>query len=358
MLYFIVDCRSAALALLVETALPRQDMRTSRSTKGRRWLLAALLLALTACAAGPGPAAPGARPTAGTLRVAIVLPGAIDDRSWSQSGYEGLQLIERELDAQVAFAANVADADAPAALRRFAADGYDLVIGHGAQFYAPAEALAPSYPRVKFAVVGNFPGNNRNLGAINFRNRENAYLVGVVAAMKSRSGRLAYIGGVANTSQLDALDALERGARAARPDIVISPLWVGSWNDEGRAAELAREAVRAGADVLIQNAAGAGRAVLREADAAGVYAIGWVQDQHEHAPGRVLTSAIQRVPVLLREAASLVQRGRWEGKLYRLGIQEGALDLAPSYGLLSDDELDRLAATRAKIIAGQIELGP
>lgn len=323
-----------------------------------RWPLLAVLLALSACAAG-GAAAPMPRPSpSGALRVAIVLPGPIDDRSWSQSGYEGLRLIERELGAQISFAAGVADADAPAAFRRFAEAGYDLVIGHGAQFYSPAEALAPSYPRVKFAVVGNFPGNNRNLGAINFRNGENAYLVGVVAAMKSRSGRLAYIAGVENSSQLEALDALERGARATRPDIVISRLWVGSWTDEGRAAELARAAVAEGADVLIQNAASAGRAVIREADAADVYAIGWVQDQHELAPERVLTSAIQHVPVLLREAATLVQRGRWEGKLYRLGIQEGALDLAPSYGLLSDDELARLDAARAEIIAGRIELGP
>jgi len=321
-------------------------------------LLLAALLALAACAAPSSPRPAAAPQSTRPFKVALLLPGQPDDRSWSQSGYEGLQLIERELGAEVAFKAGVADADAGAALADFAQQQFDLVIAHGAQFYAAAEAVAPAFPRVKFAVVGTFPGNNRNLGAVSFRNGENAYLVGMVAAMKSRSGRVAYIGGVENAGQQEALAAVEQGARAVRPDIVVERFWVGSWSDEARAGELARAALNGGADLLIQNADKAGVAVFREAEQAGAFAIGWAQDQHELAPRTILTSAIQHVPVVLLEAASLAQRGRWEGKLYRFGLQEGALDLAPSYGLLSDEELARIAQAREAIVAGQIAFGP
>lgn len=325
----------------------------------RCMVLLALTVAVAACGA-PGISAPAtpSRPPAATLRVALVLPGTIDDRSWSQAGYEGLSLIERDLGARVAYEAGISEASAAAVFERFAATGFDLVIGHGAQFYTAAEAVAARFPRVKFAVVGNFPGNNRNLGAISFRNAENAYLVGVVAALKTRTGRIAYIGGVENSAQIEALEALERGARATNPAVTVTARWVGGWTNREQARRLADEAIREGTDIVVQNADMAGVAVFEAAQAAGIYAIGWAQDQHDLAPQTVLTSAIQRVPVLLREAASLVQLGRWEGKQYQFGLQEGALDLAPSYGLLSEAELAQVDAVREDIITGQVNVRP
>ncbi len=288
----------------------------------------------------------------------MLLPGAIDDASWSQSGYEGLRQIERDLSAQIVYEVNITDTESAERFRAYAEQGYDLIIGHGNQFYQSAEVIAAEFPRTKFVVVGNFPGNNRNLGTVSFRDGETGYLVGVVAALKTKTQCIAYIGGVENAAQLEAAALVERGAQSIRPTSSLRVLWLNSWTDEAKAAEVTKQQIDSGCDVIIQNADAAGRGVFRAAEQAGAYTIGWAQDQHELAPNTVLTSAIQRVPVLLVNAATLVRRGRWEGKRYAFGLREGALDLAPFRGLLSQDEVRIVQQVREDIMTGKINTLP
>jgi basic membrane protein A len=294
--------------------------------------------------------------TAGAFKVAILLPGAIDDLSWSQSGYTGLVQIQQELGAEVSYQTNVTETNAAQVFKEYAEQGFDLVIGHGSQYYASAEEIAQQFPRTKFAVVGDFPGNNRNLGAVSFRNGETGYLIGVVAALKSKSNKIAYIGGMENQSQQEAAKLVQRGAASINPDAVVSVQWVGSWTDSAKAADLAQKQLQAGADVLIQNADSAGIAVFEAAEQAGVFAIGWAEDQNALAPRTIVTSAIQRVPVLLLNVATLVRRGRWEGKQYTFGMKEGALDIAPFYGLLTKDEEQRVRQIQQDIVTTKIDV--
>lgn len=324
----------------------------------RCWMWIGVLLTMLSATGCVSSSTPAATPPISAFKVALLLPGPIDDASWSQAGYAGLLDIERELGAQTAYRASLIDAEIEGAFRAYAEQGFDLVIGHGSQFYPAAEAVAGSFPRTKFAVVGNFPGNNRNLGTVSFRDGENSYLAGVVAALKSKTGRIAYIGGVENDAQREATTLIERGARAINPNATLSVSWVQSWTDQVTAEQLAAAQVTDGADVLIQNADSAGKGVFAAAQRAGVYAIGWAQDQHHLARGTVLTSAIQRVPVLLLKAASLVRLGRWEGKRYAFGLRDGALELAPFYGLLTPQEEAIVRQMRDDILAGKINTLP
>jgi basic membrane protein A and related proteins len=315
-----------------------------------RWCHVSVTLSFVLALSGCVPRS-SAAPTpvdADPFTVAMVLPGPINDRSWNQSGYEGLQQIERELGAQIVYRAEVPEGEFAAAFRRFAAEGSDLVIGHGNQF-------AAEYPGTKFAIMGSSPGNNINFGAIDLRHDETGYLIGVVAALKTTTNKVAYIGGQENESQRIAIAGLLRGARATNPAVELDVRWIDSWSDAERGRALAREAVQSGADVLIQNADSAGLAVLEEARALNVLAIGWAQDQHAVAPGTVVTSALQRTPTALLYVASLVRRGRWEGKQYRLGISEGALDLAPFRGALSAEQEQLVQQTRDAIVTGKIQ---
>jgi len=319
-------------------------------------LLLLVSIAVSGCRTTP-PTAPSTT-TEGLFKVAMLLPGPIDDQSWSQAGYEALRSIERDLAATVAYEASVPETAFEERLRAFAGEGYDLVIGHGSQFYPAAEVVAQAFPRVKFAVVGSFAGNNTNLGAVSFRDSEVSYLVGVVAAVKTRTNKVAYIGGFTNGSQEDAVRGVQQGLKATNPEVSLAVSWVDSWTDQERARQIAQEHLAAGVDVLIQNADTAGQAVLTEAERAGVYAIGWSQDQHILAPKAVLTSPVQRVSVLLLKTARLVRQGRWEGKQYKLGLQDGAIDLAPFYGLLSPQEERAVQTARDAIMTGAITIEP
>jgi len=218
--------------------------------------------------------------------------------------------------------------------------------------------VAKEFPRTKFAIVGAYAGNNQNLGSLSFADSEMGYLAGVVAALKSKTHKIAYIGGI-DYPELKANAAMiERGAKAINPATVVSINWVGDWQDSAKAIALAQAQINAGADVLLVQVDAAGLPVLTLAEQAGIYAIGTAQDQHGVAPKAVLTSIMQNVPALFLHGATLVQQGRWEGKQYKLGLQDGVQDLAPFYGLLTPDQEQTVKAIRNDIMLGKIDVLP
>lgn len=317
-----------------------------------------LTLILTNCGGTNNPETEPAKTAPGALKVAIMLPGEPNDKGWSQAGYEGIALIEKELGAQVTYKANVSEVEAEKIARQYANDGFDFIIGHGAEFTNSLEVVAQAYPRTKFAVVAGYAGNNKNFGGIGFRADEIGYLSGIVAGLKTKSNKVVFIGGVDYPDLQVNAAAFEQGAKAVNPKVEVSTEWVGSWTDGDKAREIALAQIAAGADVLLANADTAALTAIEEAEKAGIYAIGWAIDQHDLAPETILTSAVQRTPVLFLEAATLVQQGRWEGKQYRFGLHEGAQDLAPFHGLLNTEEEAKISAVRADILAGKIDMTP
>lgn len=317
-----------------------------------------LSLVLAGCGGSNHTAAGSAQAASGAFKVALLLPGEADDKSWSQVGYEGLKLVEKELGAQVAYTANVPEAEAEKVARKYASEGYDFIIGHGGEYVAGFEVVAKEFPRIKFAVVGGYSGNNKNFGALGFRADEIGYLPGVVAGLKTKTNKIAFIGGIDYPDPKTNAEAFKMGARSVNPQVEVSIEWVGSWSDADKAGEIAQAQIAAGVDVLTVNADAAGAGVIEAAKKAGVYAIGWVVDQNDLASQTILTSGIQRTPALYLEGATLVQQGRWEGKQYRFGLQEGVQDLAPFHGLLTPEEEATVKAVRENILTNKIDVSP
>ncbi|MEW5849423.1 MAG: BMP family protein [Myxococcota bacterium] len=313
------------------------------------------LIPVVAMACRGEPSSPPLEPSgASTFRVAMVLPGPIDDHSWSQAGYAALKRVSREQGIPVAHVANVSQARSEAVLREQARQGFDLVVAHGGEFVPAAETVAAEFPQVSFAVMTAYAGNNRNLGALSFRDSELGYLAGVVAALKSRSGKVAFIGGFPYPSTLEVATFFQQGASATHPGMGVALEWVGSWDDEDTARRLARQRMAWGADVLFVMADATALGVVDEAAHAGVYVIASNWDVHAAAPGTVVTSCLQHVDVLLREAVSLVQMKRWEGKQYKFGFREGAQELAPFRGQLTPEQVAHVERVRRDIMAGKV----
>ena len=324
-------------------------------------ILAISILALVSCVSVADSSPPESESVqSGTFQVAILLPGPIDDTGWSQAGYEGLKFIEAELGAQVAYVANASEDEEAQEeiLRQYAGAGFDFIIGHGGEYIAVLERVADEFPQTQFAVVTGYAGNNRNLGALSIRADETGYLSGVVAALKTKTNKVAYIGGEVYPSTTEEATAFEKGVKDTNPAAEVLIDWVGSWSDQDKGREVALAQVAAGADVLAIDADIAGLAALEVAESEGVYAIGWVQDQHDLAPNAVLTSVIQQMSIRLLRGAVLVQQGRWEGKQYKFGLQEGVTGLAPFYGMLTPEEEEIINQVREDIITGKIETLP
>jgi basic membrane protein A and related proteins len=300
-----------------------------------------------------------APPKTSNFKVAMVLPATINDGSWSQAGYEGLQLIEKELGAQIAYTENageLSDPEKEKVFEKYAKDGFDFVIGHGGEFLAGVEAVAIEYPRIKFSATTNCAGNNINQGCLSIRSGELGYLTGVIAAMKTKTNKVAFLGGVDYAHMKERAMLFERGAKSINPKIEVQIDWLGNWTDKEKIKTIAQKQLESGVDVISISAEPAEESVFPLAQEKGFWMIGWDRDRSNLAPDRVITSAIQNIPQLMLKGAILAQTGRWQGKQYKLGIEDGVQELAPFRGLLTPEQEAKIKAITEDILTDKIDV--
>jgi basic membrane protein A and related proteins len=229
------------------------------------------------------------------------------------------------------------------------------VIGHGGEFLEVIEEVATEFPRTKFSVTTNCSGNNINQGCLSFRGEELGYLAGAIAALKTKTKIVGFIGGVDYPHMKARAILFERGAKSINPDITVKVDWIGSWTEKDRAKATAQKHVDAGVDVISISAEPAEEVVFPMAKEKGFYLIGWQLDRYNLAPDRVITSAIQDVPKLMLQGAVLVQKGRWEGKQYKFGITEGVQEIAPFRGALTPAEESLVKTITEDILTDKID---
>lgn len=321
--------------------------------------IAAFTLAISCSSTTPDtPDTPAA--TAGKLRVAMITTGEPDDGSWSQAGYEGLKLIEKEFNAEVAFTSSVADEDGEIYLRQYAEEGYDFIIGHSGGYITGAEKVADEFPRTKFALVTTYPGNNRNLGAVAFRSGEAGYLAGVLAAMTTESNKVAYLVGYDYPVYQEEAELFRKGALAINPDLEVATEFLQTWTDGEKGKAVMMGLAEQGFDRFAVNADEAGIEAIKAVTTAyeNVKVVGWTTDQYELAPDHIMTSMLQDIPKLVLNSADLLQQGKWEGKLYKFGLKEGIYSVAPFRGTLTAEQEAQFEDIKAQVIAGEIDISP
>ncbi|NER32504.1 MAG: BMP family ABC transporter substrate-binding protein [Oscillatoria sp. SIO1A7] len=328
-------------------------------------MLALLVCIPIACVGNNGDRLPATSPEAARdFRVAIVLPEAIDADPWSKAGYEGLKLIETELGAEVAYAEGIErknPEEIKKIFRQYAFEGFDFIIGHGSEHLTlPAlEVAAKEFPRSKFAAIGGGgSGNNHNLGVLEARYGELGYLAGVVAALKTKTNKIGYIGGFDYATLQEEAALLERGAKATKPAVEVAIRWLGGWTDAAKAETIARELMASGVDLFVLHGDPATQPLYPILAKAGIAIIGWNTDQKERSPDAVITSGVLKIPELLLVGATLVREGRWEGRKYRLGLREGVLELAPFRGALTPEEEALVQRAKDEILLGKIDVMP
>lgn len=295
------------------------------------------------------------KPKKSDFQIAMILPGALSEDPWSQAGHRGLLLIEKELGAEIAYTEKVAGKDTDI-FRRYAEAKYDLVIGQGGEYAETAMAVAKEFPRIKFAIFGNHPGNNENFGALGFKYEEQGYMLGVMAAIKSRSQKVTIIGGEPLPHMLITSDFFIKGAKSIQPNIQATAKWINSWTDVVKAEQLAMEAIQAGYDVLVGNVDAGNAKIFQLAEKYGVYGISAVNDAYDIAPKAVVGSLVQEIPLVLLKGATIVRQGRWEGKQYRFGFQEGINTLAPFRGGFTSEQQAQIESILQDILTGKIDL--
>src|SRR5690606_34778665 len=180
--------------------------------------LRAIVLLLVACAGE----APRQRET---LRVALVTPGSINDAAWNAGAYAGLQRIRDSLFADVSHVEARTPGEQEEALRTYAAQGYDVVFGHGFEFQQPAERVSREFPATVFAITSGHRVEG-NVVPLVFRFHEATYLVGMVAGTLTRSNRIGFVGGMELPPVVLGYRGWVQGARAVNPAVDTRVAWL------------------------------------------------------------------------------------------------------------------------------------
>ncbi len=285
------------------------------------------------------------------------------DKSFNEAAFNGAQRWAEETGGKFLEIELQSEAQREQALRRFAESGANPVITTGFAFADPVNSVAGDYPDTKFVNIdGWLPEVPANVQLIGFQEHQGSYLVGMLAAMASKSGTIGFIGGMDIPLIRHFGCGYAQGAKAVNPDINIVANMTGTtptaWNDPVKGSELTKAQISQGADVIYAAAGGTGVGVLQTAADEDILSIGVDSNQNHLHPGKVLTSMLKRVDVAVYDsmkAGDMMETGGFT----TLGLAEDGVGYAMdehNASLVSADMQAAVDDARAKIIDGSLEV--
>jgi basic membrane protein A and related proteins len=253
------------------------------------------------------------------LRVALLTPGPISDRSWNGGAYEGLMRIRDSLGASVSHIQTKTPAEFEENFRQYGAQGYTIVFGHGFEFQDAATRVAPEFPKTIYITTsGNTKGPN--LAGIRFAFEEPSYLAGMLAGLMTKSNAIAAIGGTELPPVKSSFEAFRAGAVATNDRVRFTSSYIGNWDDASAGKEATLAQIANGADIIFQNADAAGLGVFQAARESGkAYIIGSNADQNSVAPEVTLGSVVIDLPHAFLLVAREIHDGSFAPRVISLG---------------------------------------
>jgi basic membrane protein A and related proteins len=274
---------------------------------------------------------------AGSTFAQDIKPGVIYDlggkfdKSFNEGVFNGASKFKTETGIDFKEYEMQNDGQREQALRRFASDGISPIVVAGFMNATTIEKIGKEFPDTKFTLIDavvELP----NVQSIVFKEQEGSYLVGVLAAMASKSGTVGFVGGMDIPLISRFGCGYAQGVKAAKADAKVLANMTGTtpeaWNNPVKGGELAKAQMDQGADVIYAAAGATGLGVLRTAADAGKLAIGVDSNQNGLHPGKVLTSMLKRVDVAAYKSFTDAKAGTWKGGVQVLGLAEGGVDWA------------------------------
>lgn len=295
------------------------------------------------------------------LKPAVIFDlGGKFDKSFNEASWTGAERFKEETGIEYRDFELQSDAQREQALRRFASQGHAPIIVAGFSWGQAMKAVAPEFPDTNFAIIDSFV-DLPNVRSVNFMEHEGSYLVGILSAMKSESGKIGFVGGMDIPLIRAFACGYRQGATATVDGIEIFENMTGTtgaaWRDPVKGGELARSQIGRGADVVYHAAGGTGLGVLQAAADAGVLGVGVDKNQNHLHPGSVLTSMLKRVDVAVYNAMMDEKNGTFSAGLSVLGLADGGVGIAiddNNRDLITAEMQAAVDAAAAAIIAGDI----
>ncbi|NUQ36483.1 MAG: BMP family protein [Caldilineales bacterium] len=316
------------------------------------FLSLALLGLLVGCA--PVAAPPEPAKEAPPAKVAMLMAVSCDDSGWGTPGCEGIKQAATKYGIEYSISEKVAIADAEAAVRDYAARGYNLIIGHGFQYGDAIGVVAPDFPDTSFAIYAGY-AEGQNITPIDPKNHENGYLAGIVAGHLTKSKVIGSIGGFDIPTVVRVLEGYCLGAQSVDPSIRCIYNYPGNWADVQKGAEAAQAMMDAGADVFFHDASLTGVGMLQAATEAGKYGIGFGTCQDAIHKDLIATSALDGIAETMVLAVDMFMEGKLVGgQTLRPQMADGIFTLCPYSGAVPQAAKDAVETARQQIVSGEL----
>jgi basic membrane protein A len=285
-------------------------------------------------------------------RVAVVFPGVVSDQSWNEFGYEGLTRAEKECGVEIAYTEDVFPDEQVEVIRNYAAEGYDVIIGHGGEYADAISQVAAEYPDIWFGDTNGLPeGDNVSIMIIGYN--QMSYLAGVLACEMTDTNHVAVVGAMDIPVMIAAYGSFVEGVEYCSDylgkDIEVDEVYTGDWADVTLAREATLALIADGADVIYHHLDAADAGMIAAAEDSGVWAIGLYRDSRELGPDAVIGSAIGFPgEMIYRLACGKVPKGEKQYLNVHTGVDINMTDLVPQ------EVQDRVNGVVEKMKSGEL----
>jgi basic membrane protein A len=283
------------------------------------------------------------------------------DKSFNEAAYNGAEKFKSETGIAYRDFEIQNDAQREQALRKFAEDGNNPIVMAGFSWAAALEKVATEFPDLQFAII-DMVVDKPNIRSVVYKEHEGSYVVGVMAAMASKSKKVGFVGGMDIPLIRKFGCGYVGGAKAAGATDVIQNMTgdtPAAWNDPTKGGEIAKSQIDQGADVVYAAAGGTGVGVLQAAADAGKLGIGVDSNQNGLQPGKILTSMVKRVDVAVYNAFKDAQDSKFTAGINNLGLKEDGVGYAMdenNKNLVTPEMAAAAEKAKADIIAGTIQV--
>lgn len=300
---------------------------------------------------------------AADIKPAVVFDiGGKFDKSFNEGVVNGAERFKKETGIDYAGFETVNETQFEQAHRRYAQRGQNPIIGVGFSQTNAIQTVAKEFPKTHFTLIDGVV-EAPNVQSVLFKEHEGSFLVGMLAAMASKSGKVGFVGGMDVPLIRKFECGYEQGVKYANPKIEVQATMTGTtpsaWNDPGRGGELAKSQFDRGVDVVYAAAGNTGLGVYQAAKDAGKLAIGVDSNQDHLHPGTMLTSMVKGVDIATYDSFKEAKEGTWKAGITTLGLKEGGVDYAyDQYNekLITPEMKTKVDQAKADIIAGKIKV--
>lgn len=291
--------------------------------------------------------------------------GGVNDNSFNQSAWEGLQKFNKDKNVPVKYLESKQDADYEVNLNAFVKEGRELTWAIGFLMESAVAKVAQENPNSKIAIIDSAMGGNvpANVAAVVFKEHEGSFLVGVIAGLTTKTNKVGFVGGVDFDLIRKFQYGFEAGVKTVNPNATVISIYTGAFDKPDLGKQAAATMYDQGIDIIYHASGATGDGVFteakeRKAKGQDIWVIGVDKDQAVTFGNEVtLTSMVKRVDNAIYQVSDLTLNGKFPGgTLTVLGLKEDGVGIAPTQVNIPKDVLTKVDEYKDKIIKGEIKV--